>query len=136
MFEEALIGTERGRQDSSSAAVLRLANPDAVATLEHLQASGLVAQGRVNVISLQAIADQLGPRWAMRRDLVHDHVDRSLERQFGGQSLFQRVSDTDYVICQPEQSALAGQARCLNCLREILHHFLGAAAVADPLALG
>ncbi|MDO9336230.1 MAG: hypothetical protein Q7T61_07500 [Caulobacter sp.] len=133
MFEDAKIETvaEPGGAEQSSASLLRLASADAVATLDHLQASGLVAQGRVNVISLQAIADQLGRRWDVRRDLVHDHVKRSLERQFGGQSLFQQVSDTDYVICQPEASALAGQARCLNCLREILHHFLGAAQIAD-----
>lgn len=131
MFEEAPSGTEAGRGDGSSGSLLRLADLDAVATLEHLQSTGLVAQGRVNIISLQAIADQLGHRWATRRDLVHDHVERSFERQFGGQSLFQRVSETHYVVCQPEAGVLAGQARCLNWLREILHHFLGMAQVAD-----
>lgn len=131
MFEEVQIAMEAGRPEGAAEAPLRLASADAAATLEHLQAAGLVAQGRVNIISLQAIADQLSHRWAMRRDLVHDHVDRSLERQLGSQSVFRRVSDTDYVVCQPEVSALAGQARCLNCLREILHHFLGVARIAD-----
>lgn len=131
MFEQVLIGADGGQQDGSPGSLPRLADSDAVATLEHLQTAGLVAQGRVNIISLQAIADQLGRRWAARRGLVHDHVERSLERQFGGQGLFRRVSDTDYVVCQPEASTLAGQARCLNCLREILHHFLGVAQIAD-----
>lgn len=130
MVEEGL-ETNGEREDVSSRSLLPVASLDAIATLEHLQSTGMVARGRVNIVSLQAIADQFGHRWATRRDLVHDHVERCLERQFGGQNLFQRVSDTDYVLCQPEASAMAGQARCLNALREILHHFLGVAQVAD-----
>lgn len=131
MIENDLIATGDGQMGGPPGVLLRLAAEDAVATLDHLQATGLVAQGRVNIISLQPIADQLGRRWKTRRDLVHDHVKRGLERRFGGQSFFQQISETDYVVCQPEAGALAGQANCLNCLREILRHFLGVAQIAD-----
>ena len=108
-----------------------MASSDAVATLGRLQASGLAAQGKINVITLDAIAEQLGRRWAMRRELVYDHAERTLERQLGSDGFFQRISDTDYVVSQPDVSSLAGQAKCLICLREILHHFLGAALIGD-----
>ncbi|MDO9338418.1 MAG: hypothetical protein Q7T61_18650 [Caulobacter sp.] len=112
-------------------ALLAIDSVEATDVLDRLQASGAVAQGAVTIISLSAIAEQLGERWAARQERVQDHAERTLERQLAGQGMFQRISATDYVVSQPGVSALAGQAGCLNVLRNILNHFLGAALMAD-----
>ncbi len=112
-------------------ALLPINSVDASAVLDRLQASGAVAQGAVNIVSLSAIAEQLGPRWTSRQERVQDHAERTLERQLAGQGVFQRISATDYVVSQPGVSVLAGQATCLNVLRNVLHYFLGAAVMAD-----
>ena len=99
--------------------------------VEQFRASPLLAEGKVNIIALDAIAERLGGRWAARQELVHDHAQKVLRRELGPNAAVQRINDTEYLVVQPDDSRLAGQTRCLNGLREILHHFLGAAAVAD-----
>jgi hypothetical protein len=44
---------------------------------------------------------------------------------------FARVSETDFLICQPELGRFSAQAACLRYLREILNYFLGDARAAD-----
>ena len=125
-------GAQRGEATAAPAeSLLPIASVDVLATLDRLRGSELLTQGRVNIISLEAVAEKLGQRWPMRRELVHHHVERSLERQLAGHGYFEKLSDTDYLVVQPGVTSLAGQARCLKCLREILHHFLGAAPVGD-----
>ncbi|MDB5470701.1 MAG: hypothetical protein JWR84_2261 [Caulobacter sp.] len=116
---------------ASGEALLPITSVEAAAVLDRLQASGAVEQGAVSIISLSAIAEKLGARWASRQERVQDHAERALERQLAGQGVFQRISATDYVVSQPGVSAMAGQATCLNVLRNTLHHFLGAAVMAD-----
>ena len=99
--------------------------------VEQFQASPLLAEGKVNVIALDAIAERLGERWGARQALIHDHAEKVLRRELGPNATVQRLNDTEYLVVQPDDSRLAGQARCLSGLRQILLHFLGAAAVAD-----
>jgi hypothetical protein len=58
-------------------------------------------------------------------------VDRTLQRRLGLQAYHLRVSETDFLICQPELGRFSGQAFCLQLLREILTHFVGDASGAD-----
>jgi hypothetical protein len=58
-------------------------------------------------------------------------VQATLRRQLGAHGFFLRVSETDFLVAQPAVSRLAGQAYCLNCLREVLTYFLGEALVGD-----
>ena len=64
-------------------------------------------------------------RWQTRKDQVFDFAERVLERGVGLTGMHLRVSDTDFVIVQPEAGAALGgwQAACLHYLREILNHF-------------
>ncbi|HWF75569.1 MAG TPA: hypothetical protein VN694_00205 [Caulobacteraceae bacterium] len=110
---------------------LRMAADGAQALLEQFGGSPLLAQGKINVISLEAIARRLGPKWKLRSELVHEHAQRSLGAQLGAQALVQQISDTDYVVAQPEAPRAAAQLMCLNCLRGILMHFLGEAPLAE-----
>jgi len=95
------------------------------ASLEQFSDPQLLAAGKVNLISLEAIQARLGPRWAFKRDQVYGFTDRVLERGIGADGIYLRISDTDFFIAHPELGRTAGQAACLRCLREVLNHFLG-----------
>jgi hypothetical protein len=99
--------------------------------LERFDDPDLLEEGKVNIISLDAVVDRFGSRWLHRRDQVYDHVERTLQRQIGLHGYSARISETDFLVAQPDLSRFAAQAGCLRCLREILGHFLGEAHLAD-----
>ena len=103
--------------------------------LDRFADSDLLAAGKITIVALDAVVARFGRRWDLRRDQVYDHVERTFERALGSESYCQRVSDTDYLICQPTLSRAAGQVSCFRCLREILMHFLGDAREADRSVL-
>lgn len=111
--------------------VTRLAAADAQQALERLQSSSLLGEGKVCLMSLDAVRERLGPRWAGRRDRVHDYAQQTLRRQLGPHGFFLRISETDFLVAQPNVGRIAGQAYCLNCLREVLTYFLGEALISD-----
>lgn len=110
---------------------LRMAAAGAQALLEQFRDSPLLAQGRINVIGLDAIAQRLGSKWPSRSELVHEHTERALRAQVGSQALVQRISDTEYVVAQPDAPRSVAQLACLNSLRAILIHFLGEAPLGE-----
>jgi len=104
---------------------LRLVSAGAEDALERFSDPALLAAGKVNVISVEAVQARFGARWELRRDQVYDFATRVLERGVGLTGFFVRVSPTDFFIVHPDLGALAGQAACLRYLREVLNHFLG-----------
>ena len=106
---------------------------DASSILERLQALTLCDEGKITSISVGAIAERLGHKWPLRRELVHDHLDRALRRQIGPAAIVIKLSDTDFLVAQPEETKLGGQVIALRCLRETLHHFLGEALIPDMI---
>jgi len=108
-----------------AAPALRLVSAGVEETLERFSDPALLAAGKVNVISLEAVEARFGPRWELRRDQVYDFASRVLERGVGADGFFVRVSPTDFFIVHPDLGALGGQAACLRYLREVLNHFLG-----------
>ncbi|HEY3697031.1 hypothetical protein [Phenylobacterium sp.] len=123
--------TEQFLAPGAPAGVVRLASTGLAASLERFDDPGLLEDGKVNVISLDAILDRLGPRWPQRRDQVYDHAEKTLEKHLGFRGYFARVSETDYLICQPELGRFSAQAACLRYLREVFQYFLGDAKPAD-----
>ena len=103
----------------------RMVSAGLEASLEQFNDAQLLAEGKVNVISLQSVQERLGGRWAFKRDQVYGFTDRVLERGVGTDGVYLRVSDTDFFIVHPDLSRMAGQAACLRYLREVLNHFLG-----------
>ena len=97
-------------------------------TLERFRSSGMLEEGRINLIGLDAIAERLGDKWEGRQEQIYDHVERTLTRHLEGGGFFQRVSPTDYLVVQPALAKFSGQVSCLLYLRELLGHFLGGAA--------
>jgi hypothetical protein len=123
--------TQLGAQaDAQISGALRLVSADAQAALERFSDPQLVAAGRINLISLEAVQQRFADRWQMRKDQVFDFAERVLDRGVGPGGFYLRVSDTDFFIVHPEMSRLASQAACLRYLREVLNHFLGDAGMA------
>src|SRR5690349_17441499 len=87
---------------SALAGVTRLAAVGLAASLERFNDPSRLEEGKVNVVSVDAILERLGPRWPQRRDQVYDHVEKTLEKHLGLRGYFARVSETDYLICQPD----------------------------------
>lgn len=117
---------------SGSSAPIPMIDREALSSvLSRFGDPSVLAEGRVNIVSLDAVAMRLGARWEVRRDLIHEHAQRCLERHLGDHAVFQRIGETLYAVIQPEASRLTAQALCLRSLREILQHFLGEAIPAD-----
>jgi hypothetical protein len=95
------------------------------ASLEQFNDPKLLAEGKVNLISLDSVRDRIGDRWPFKRDQIYGFTDRVLERGIGSAGIYLRVSDTDFFIVHPDLGRVAGQAACLRYLREVLNHFLG-----------
>ncbi|HZV85615.1 MAG TPA: hypothetical protein VFF48_11575 [Brevundimonas sp.] len=115
-------------EPEASPPVERFSTGDLGALLERFQASGMLEQGRINLIALDAIADRLGDRWEGRSEQVYQHVERTLTKHLESGGFFQRVSATDYLVVQPELGKFGGQASCMSYMRDLLAHFLGGAA--------
>ncbi|MEO7641791.1 MAG: hypothetical protein ABIU07_10285, partial [Ramlibacter sp.] len=113
----------------------RMVSAGLEASLEQFSDPQLLADGRVNVISLEAVRDRLGARWAFKRDQVYGFTDRVLERGIANGGIYLRVSDTDFFIVHTDLGAFAGQAACLRYLREVLTHFLGDDQMASASVL-
>jgi hypothetical protein len=108
-----------------------MASTDLSTSLERFDDPALLDEGKVAVISLDAIVERLGARWPQRRDQVYDHAEKTLEKYLGLHGYFARISEADYLICQPELGRFSAQAACLRYLREIFQYFLGDAKPAD-----
>lgn len=108
----------------------RMVSAGLEASLERFSDRTLLAAGKVNLISLEAIEKRLGVRWSFRQDQVYAFASRVIERGLGPRGLHLRVSATDFLIVHPDHGRVAAQAACLRFLREILNHFLGEAHMA------
>jgi hypothetical protein len=123
-----------GAAHSSAAAlapVLTLDPADLASALDRLADPSALAAGLVNVIGLDGVAERFGSRWSLRRELVHEHVDRLLDRRLGAEAVFQRIGEVHYVVVQAGRTRLQAQSLCLGCMREILHHFTGEVRTRD-----
>jgi hypothetical protein len=99
--------------------------------LDRFANSSVLEEGLINLVALDAIVERLGARWEGRREAIYDMAERVLERIIGPNGFFVRVSETDFLVAQPDRSRYAAQASCLRALGEILQHFLGAASHHD-----
>ena len=93
--------------------------------------SPALAEGKVALLSLVAVRSRLGARWAARSDLVREHLERAIMRNIEAAGVFLRISETDYLVAQPDTPPLVGQVACFNALRSTLDFFLGESINAD-----
>jgi hypothetical protein len=100
--------------------------------MELLKATGpAIASGAVNLISVEAIREHSGERWARKREQVEDFVARAFQRHAGPHDMIVALNDVEFLTVQPD----AGRTIALNLsgavLRETLTYFLGTAARKD-----
>lgn len=120
-----MISTVLAPESEGRPVVERFSSDELAPLLERFQASGMLEEGRINLIGLDAIAERLGDRWEGRSEQIYHHVERTLAKRIEGGGFFQRVSATDYLVVQPELGKFGAQAACLQILRDLLGHFLG-----------
>jgi len=128
--EGAGSGTPTIARARTPPAAVRLVSAGVEDALERFSDPTLLATGKINIISLEAVEARFAARWELRRDQVYDFAARVLERGVGPGGFFVRVSPTDFFVVQPDLGRLAGQAACLRYLREVLNHFLGESEMA------
>jgi hypothetical protein len=118
-------GQVRGSADS------RRLSPDVAPKLERFTGSAALANGQINLMSLDSIVAHLGDRWAAKREKIYDYTERLLGQNIGDAGYHLRVSETDFLIALPNERKFAAQLRCLRYLRDVLTHFLGEARRSD-----
>ena len=97
--------------------------------LRHAGASGAAERGQVHIVSVTAIREAVGERWARHEPLVEDFVIRSFRRSARDDDFIVRVNDADFVLIQPSREPMAALSRASQLMRETLSYFLGAAKV-------
>jgi hypothetical protein len=130
-FQPPVAEPEGARPYDSARNPPRLMSVGIAESLERFCDPQLIGEGRVILISLEAVQARFGRRWELRQEQVYEFADRVLERGVGAAGMFLRVSETDYLIVHTDRARLAAQAAGLRYLREILQHFLGDSHMAD-----
>lgn len=118
----------RSPESSFSLATLGAARADQLARIAE---AGLMQQGRVFLLSLDAIRLELGPRWEGRHDLIWDTLDRALTKRMPPPDVFVRIDDATVLAAIVSVDPYAGQVRCAEVLRTTLAYFLGREADGD-----
>ena len=93
--------------------------------LARITAAGLVSEGRVFLLSLDAIRSEMGARWQTRGEIVRETFERDLVRAMPAPDVFIRLDDTTILAAINSTDAYSGQTRCAQVLREALQFFLG-----------
>jgi hypothetical protein len=90
-----------------------------------------VADGCVNVVSVEAIRERSGERWARKGEQVAAFIERTFARLAQPGDLLVGLSDVEFVAIQPGASRFTALGVSAKTLKETLVFFLGAAARDD-----
>jgi len=99
--------------------------------LQRIGDAGLVAQGRVFLLSLDPIKQQMGARWPGRAEVIWEAVERSLHKNMPPPDVYVRMNDTSVIVAVSSTNSYEGQIRCVEILRSLLTYFLGRSVDAD-----
>lgn len=94
--------------------------------LRHAGAADAAARGQVHIISVNAVRDAVGERWARHDPLVEDFVIRCFRRGGQDDDFIVRVNETDFMLIQPSREPMGALSRASQLMRETLSYFLGA----------
>jgi len=99
--------------------------------LARIEAAGLIRQGRVFLLSLEAIRNELGSKWPARSELVWDTMQKALVKRMPAPDVFMRIDDSTILAAVASVDAYEGQVRCAEVLGATLAFFLGRNADSD-----
>ena len=107
--------------------MLSALSPSITDMLRHAGADEAAQRGQVQLVSVAAVRETVGDRWARHQPLVEDFVTRAFARNASEDDLIVRVNDTDFLLIQPSRTPMGALSRSSVLLRETLTFFLGAA---------
>ena len=87
--------------------------------------SGLVQRGQAFLVSIAPVRRALGGRWEGRRAQIYDLIERHFRKHLSATDIWQRASETWFLVATPEKSSVLGQALCYRALKDVLTYFLG-----------
>lgn len=108
----------------------RIAATDVASILERVAGAELAARGSINIISVEAVRNELGDRWERNRASVWSYVQKRMAEHLQPGDLFQRIGDTEFLVAMTSEEGAAAQGLTLRILEEVLAHFLGEASPA------
>ena len=79
--------------------------------LARIAEAGLMQQGRVFLLSLDAIRLELGPRWEGRHELIWDTLNRALTKRMPPPDVFVRINDATVLAAIVSVDPYSGQVR-------------------------
>jgi hypothetical protein len=93
--------------------------------LEILSNDALISTGRVQILALQSLKDELGDRWETHRDFIHDSLKTILKRRLNAFDVFFQHEEEDYVIVFASVGLEAAKLICASIMRELNALLLG-----------
>lgn len=99
--------------------------------LARIEEAGLIKQGRVFLLSLDAIRQELGQRWPSRSEIIWDTMHKALVKRMPVPDIFIRIDDATVLAAVASVDAYEGQVRCAEVLGSTLAFFLGRNADSD-----
>jgi hypothetical protein len=84
-----------------------------------------VTTGRVQVINLEKIRDQLGEKWDKRATIAHQIVCAAIDRRLAPDDIYSQYSDLDYVIVFANLDKKQAQLKSVLIAKEIAMKMLG-----------
>lgn len=108
-----------------------LAAADARSVIDRVSDPRLIEHGRLHILSLEAIRERMGPRWALRGEGVWTFLERQFGRDFSPAEQLTRLDDTHFLLVQPSADRHTAEGKAIRLLRDVLEFFLGASRMAD-----
>ncbi len=87
--------------------------------------SDLVAHGQALLVSLAPVKAALGERWNQRRSQIYDLVERHFRKHLTPTDIWQRASETHFLVATPDKSTVLAQALCYRAMKDVMTYFLG-----------
>ncbi|MGC1305565.1 MAG: hypothetical protein WA840_24605 [Caulobacteraceae bacterium] len=103
--------------------------------LEDLQSSGLLAEGRAHVISIETVRTALGRRWHERKAVVWDMVEALARKRLDERDLTARISEDAFLLLTPQLEPGGAKVLATRIAREVLTHFLGQLSTRDIVVM-
>jgi hypothetical protein len=85
----------------------------------------LLQRGCVNVIGLEEIKFEAGPRWEKMRSSIYAHLETLLRQKLGPTDFFFQLDDTSFLVSMPVAAQEESQVFCLRVAHELHTNLLG-----------
>lgn len=92
----------------------------------------LLQRGCVNLIGLEEIQAEIGPRWEKLKATVWAHLETLLSQKLGATDFYTRISETSFLVSMPAVRHEEAQIFCLRVAHDLHTSLLGS---CDPTRL-